>query len=350
LILVYFTAKERDAETGLDFFGARYYSGAMGRFTSPDPLGINLLRILNPQRWNMYAYAVNNPLAYTDPDGRDALAVTFSTGAHGLGHAGFATVHTDGTTRFADFGPKHSGSFHDEGQYTFADNLNARVVYSNGKPTKDSLTAIANELADREGVPRESVHVAYFKTSDAETATGDAYINDAEARQRNHTQPSYWGGFRDCIWFCYNGLKATGRTQGSSPLTVPNMAWWDFWLQSGITATGTRPDPEKPQPPHERCLQDRSGNCVSINSHASTMAYGFVALTVVLLLIFAWGCSTAASTPARPSGVPAQVTYVPGGKVGGWWQYCIADEHLQAHCTVWNRGWSTTPRRGVSAI
>jgi hypothetical protein len=32
-----FTGKERDAETGLDFFGARYYSGAQGRFTSPDP-------------------------------------------------------------------------------------------------------------------------------------------------------------------------------------------------------------------------------------------------------------------------------------------------------------------------
>ena len=33
-----FTAKERDAETGLDYFGARYYSGAQGRFTSADPL------------------------------------------------------------------------------------------------------------------------------------------------------------------------------------------------------------------------------------------------------------------------------------------------------------------------
>lgn len=74
-----------------------------------------------------------------------------------------------------------------------------------------------------------------------------------------------------------------------------------------------------------------------INDHAPTMAYTFVALTVMLLLMFAWGCSTGASTPARPSGVPAQATYVPGGKVGGWWQHCVADEHLQAHCSVWNR-------------
>lgn len=32
------TGKERDAETGLDYFGARYMSSAQGRFTSPDPL------------------------------------------------------------------------------------------------------------------------------------------------------------------------------------------------------------------------------------------------------------------------------------------------------------------------
>jgi RHS repeat-associated protein len=32
-----FTGKERDAETGLDYFGARYFSGAQGRFTSQDP-------------------------------------------------------------------------------------------------------------------------------------------------------------------------------------------------------------------------------------------------------------------------------------------------------------------------
>ncbi|MBN1570603.1 MAG: hypothetical protein JXA73_22355 [Acidobacteria bacterium] len=38
-----FPGKERDAETGLDYFGARYYSGAQGRFISVDPIGIMLL-------------------------------------------------------------------------------------------------------------------------------------------------------------------------------------------------------------------------------------------------------------------------------------------------------------------
>jgi RHS repeat-associated protein len=63
-----FTGKERDAETGLDYFGARYFSGAQGRFTSPDPE--NLGSILgDPQSWNGYAYGRNNPLKFTDPFG-----------------------------------------------------------------------------------------------------------------------------------------------------------------------------------------------------------------------------------------------------------------------------------------
>ena len=71
-----FTEKERDTETGLDYFGARYYASVQGRFTSPDPLGIWMIErkkqdeyTANPQRWNKYTYVLNNPLRYVDPDG-----------------------------------------------------------------------------------------------------------------------------------------------------------------------------------------------------------------------------------------------------------------------------------------
>ena len=63
-----FTGKQRDAESGLDYFGARYFSGAQGRFTSPDPL-LSSAHILSPQSWNRYSYALNNPLRFTDPLG-----------------------------------------------------------------------------------------------------------------------------------------------------------------------------------------------------------------------------------------------------------------------------------------
>jgi len=66
-----FTAKERDAETGLDYFEARYMSSARGRFTSPDPVFASIHRVADPQQWNMYAYARNNPLSIADPTGLD---------------------------------------------------------------------------------------------------------------------------------------------------------------------------------------------------------------------------------------------------------------------------------------
>lgn len=68
-----FTGKERDSETGLDFFGARYFSGAMGRFTSADPLWVTTDRLVDPQRLDLYAYGRNNPLKFIDPIGMDVV-------------------------------------------------------------------------------------------------------------------------------------------------------------------------------------------------------------------------------------------------------------------------------------
>lgn len=83
-----FTGKERDGESGLDYFIARHYSSNLGRFLQPDefaggpvdafssndPLPDSPLPyadITNPQQLNKYAYTTNNPLRYVDPDGHD---------------------------------------------------------------------------------------------------------------------------------------------------------------------------------------------------------------------------------------------------------------------------------------
>jgi RHS repeat-associated protein len=67
---VRFAGEERDPETGFDYFGARYYGSRIGRFTTVDPehVGGN---IFDPQSWNAYAYARNNPLRFIDPTGTD---------------------------------------------------------------------------------------------------------------------------------------------------------------------------------------------------------------------------------------------------------------------------------------
>lgn len=64
-----FGSKERDTETGLDYFLARYYSNVQGRFSGVDPENAGAYGGI-PQTWNGYTYALNNPLLYSDPNGR----------------------------------------------------------------------------------------------------------------------------------------------------------------------------------------------------------------------------------------------------------------------------------------
>jgi RHS repeat-associated protein len=75
-----FTGKERDTESGLDYFGARYYASSMGRFMSPDWAAkaepVPYAKLDNPQSLNLYAYMRNNPLGGVDQDGH------FPTSAH----------------------------------------------------------------------------------------------------------------------------------------------------------------------------------------------------------------------------------------------------------------------------
>ena len=69
----HFTGKERDAESGNDYFQARYYASTMGRFMSPDPGWFSAADPTDPQSWNLYSYARNNPLINIDPDGYDCV-------------------------------------------------------------------------------------------------------------------------------------------------------------------------------------------------------------------------------------------------------------------------------------
>ena len=92
----HFTGKERDSESGNDYFGARYYASSVGRFMSPDPISRSSAHLDNPQRWNEYAYALNNPLINVDVDGR------FSTDGHtDITTAGFRRAGMDPHSDFA---------------------------------------------------------------------------------------------------------------------------------------------------------------------------------------------------------------------------------------------------------
>ena len=72
-----FTGKERDSESGLDMFGARYYGSSLGRFMTPDwaakPITVPYANFGNPQSLNLYSYVTNNPLTLLDDDGHDII-------------------------------------------------------------------------------------------------------------------------------------------------------------------------------------------------------------------------------------------------------------------------------------
>jgi RHS repeat-associated protein len=68
-----FTGQKCDSESALDYFGARYYTSTLGRFTSPDssgrPVALPYASLSNPQSLNLYSYVENNPAGSVDPDG-----------------------------------------------------------------------------------------------------------------------------------------------------------------------------------------------------------------------------------------------------------------------------------------
>ncbi|HPK57554.1 MAG TPA: RHS repeat-associated core domain-containing protein [Spirochaetota bacterium] len=74
-----FTGKEMDAETGLYYYGARYYDARTSRWISPDPILESYLSgkpaggVYNPGNINLYGFCLNSPVQYVDPDGERAL-------------------------------------------------------------------------------------------------------------------------------------------------------------------------------------------------------------------------------------------------------------------------------------
>jgi RHS repeat-associated protein len=90
-----FNAKELDEETGLYYYGARYYDPRVSIWLSADPHAENYYS------WSPYHYAGNNPIINIDPDGRDWYqhdengAVKWSEGSNAMeGYTNIGTTYT----------------------------------------------------------------------------------------------------------------------------------------------------------------------------------------------------------------------------------------------------------------
>ncbi len=123
----------------LDYMHARFFSPITGRFTSIDP-EVQRNPATAPQRLNRYAYAHNNPLRKIDPDGKDALAVTFvgyrvgtPIGRLPLGHSGI-TISKNGLTKYYEYGRYEPG-----GAVQYRGPFSDFKLRANGLPTRASL-------------------------------------------------------------------------------------------------------------------------------------------------------------------------------------------------------------------
>ena len=151
------TGKEQCAAIGLDYFGARYFSGAQGRFTSPDPGAITDGHISNPQKWNKYAYVLNNPLILVDPDG-EAEFYVFRPLASGNSRAWTTIQNYTNRPGSPDHMTIYNGSAATGARYQAAIQTEGTHVIDTGHTVEDSLQkAGAVLLGDNRGVGDPSV-------------------------------------------------------------------------------------------------------------------------------------------------------------------------------------------------
>jgi RHS repeat-associated protein len=109
-----FTAKERDAESGLDHFGRRHYASTLGRWMSPDPINLTGARLVNPgSTLNKYVYGADNPLKYLDKDGEDITIFYRPSGISptDFGHIFIGALNQNtGEVGFLDYYPQGHGN------------------------------------------------------------------------------------------------------------------------------------------------------------------------------------------------------------------------------------------------
>ena len=190
MALLQFTGKERDSESGLDYFGARYYGSALGRFTSPDWSAktepVPYAKLDNPQTLNLYAYVGNNPLGRPDLDGHDAGDPYKTRDEAGAAAAKDAAAKTAASKQPTEYG----GRLYEKRNGT----------YSYTKPKQGEPNTGQVERADPKNIPKGTSdagayhsHPAGIPHTDPESFSSqdktNSYIDSVAAKQAGDPDP-----------------------------------------------------------------------------------------------------------------------------------------------------------------
>ena len=208
---MHFTGKQRDYESGLDYFGARYYGSTAGRWMVPDRINLTSARLINPSNTlNKYAYAANNPLKYIDKDGEDiTIFYRPPSGASDFGHIMLGALNQDtGKVGFLDYYP--AGKVNGLGQGPGAFNM--------------------GNMSERAAQNAEG----RFATLTIQTSPEEAQkvINLIEALKNGPT-PDYSALTNNCTTVCEDVLHDLGLDFGD---VLPSSYWVDVYNNSSAAA------------------------------------------------------------------------------------------------------------------
>lgn len=218
----HFTGKERDAESGNDYFGARYYASTMGRFLSPDWSAkeepVPYAKLDDPQSLNLYAYVGNNPLSRVDKDGHSTLV--YDGNSHTItfyDKNGNEIGHWEAHNNVAIHAPKGEGF---QGHFTHGPIQNGTysIRGADQKGGKQHVGEPANGPFGSKGI----VHMNHAKSASGATVEDDGVHAGRQATSTHDQSESLTGG---CIRTTPEAMGAIQTTAPKDPLqsiTVTN--------------------------------------------------------------------------------------------------------------------------------
>ena len=223
-----FTGKERDTETGYDYFGARYYSPMIGHWLSPDPLS-NKYPNISP-----YAYCGWNPLKYIDPNG---MYIEVSQNGDGTYSVISGEVNDDKNIYIVTDGER-TGEVLGEmfSQYSFFD-TEGNVVHSNIDPADMSGD---NFLADIQANPPSLLdYISPAEKEDNKSGKNFGHYDfksngKSKSELQNMSQKE-----RDAYYYRGMPINIGGKTTYGTARDVGNYAAGYFAARKGLGILST---------------------------------------------------------------------------------------------------------------
>ena len=196
------------------------------RFLSMDPAPVEPN---NPQTFNRYSYANNNPYQYTDPDGRDAVPIVFPDykitvgplSVPGLGHAGVLLINnSNGYTKYYEYGRYDSAG---KGIVRTVPVSNV-TIGKYGAPTPASLQKTLGEISSKAGHSGR-IAGAYVKSDNFNDM--QSYAEGRMEQNTNANREGYSLTSNNCATFA-TGVVNSGEPTFNSSSVVPTNAVDDW--------------------------------------------------------------------------------------------------------------------------